>query len=122
MISYYAHSHSYPIIYNLEDKYSLMVNQIICETSSIFLLLDKFLPEKSILYTINRFLFLSSFVYFRIYNYFVNIVISSKTHSFIIQVAKNNFHLTYMYIGIFGIFTINIYWLSLIGNKIFKKM
>jgi len=118
MISFYSYANSYPITYNLDDKYFLMTNQLSCEISTIFLNLMKVFPKKSYLALLNRLLFLVTFVYYRIYNYFVNIIISKNSHQFIIQIAKSNFHLFYMYTGVFGLFLLNIYWLNLILKKL----
>jgi hypothetical protein len=118
----FIHNHLYPVTYNINDANIIIRNVLSTEISTIFLILNNLIKHDKlkIINNINQVFFVSSFIYYRIYNYWIYIIISKETNLFIINVSKNNFHLIYMYIGIYGLFAINIFWLTRIFNKIYN--
>ena len=116
LIISFCYFHTYPVIYNIYDKNIIVKNILLTEVSTIFLIINKLLKQQT-LKNINQIIFVLTFIYSRIYIYYINIIISKETYLFITNISKNNFHLTYLYIGIYGIFMINIYWFYLLVKK-----
>jgi hypothetical protein len=121
----FLYNHIYPVTYNIENKNILIKNVLLTEISTMFLILNNIIKNNKSIYCkiinkINQIIFIITFVYSRIYNYFINIIINKEVNYFIINVTKSNIHLIYMYIGIYGLFTLNIYWFYLIIKKYIK--
>ena len=114
----FFHNHNYPVTYDLNTKKFLIKSLLSCEVSTIFLMLMKIIPKDNKVNYLLRILFLITFITYRFYNYILNIILSSEINLFILNVSKNNFHLVEVYLGIYGLFFINIYW----GYLIIKKM
>jgi len=127
--------------YNLLDEtqmYNFIKNVLSIEVSNIFLCIHQLLKDinsqieneieneldnvnSGIIKYVNRAnqaLFMSTFVYFRIYHYTRYVVFSSETTMFIINISKNNYHTAYAFIGIYGLFSLNIYWFCLMIKKV----
>lgn len=116
--------HNIHNIDNVNNKNSLIKSFLLTEVSTIFLILNSLIKNNKliILKKINQLFFVSTFIYYRIYYYLVNIIINSEINLFIMNISKNNFHLYYMYFGIYGLFIINIYWMILLLNKILNNL
>jgi hypothetical protein len=91
------------------------------EISSIFLTLNNLLDNASGLVTvknINKIVFVSTFVYYRIYNYSYYLIFDKNVHNTFTVYSKNNFEYCEIYVGVYGLFILNSYW----SFVIFKKM
>lgn len=123
-IIFLLYYHTHLVENNIDDihnKNSLIKSFLLTEVSTIFLILNSLIKNNKliVLKKINQLFFVSTFIYYRIYYYLVNIIINSEINLFIMNISKSNFHLYYMYFGIYGLFIINIYWMVLLVNKIF---
>ena len=118
---------------NNHDTYKkdYIVKQILStEISSIFLLNNSLLSNN--LFMKNRFinfikifngiLFITSFFYYRIYNYYYYLLLDNDIHNIFYIKSKNVFEFYEMYIGLYGLFILNIYWSILISLKYVKLL
>jgi hypothetical protein len=87
------------------------------EISTIFLTLNNLL-ENNYIKKINKIVFVSTFIYYRIYNYSYYLIFNKDINDAFYNNSKNNFEYCQVYIGIYGIFILSLYWLSLIFKKI----
>jgi hypothetical protein len=122
MIIYFFHKHNYPIIYDIDEKNNLIKNILSTEISTTFLIINNFIKniKNSIIIKINQILFISTFFYFRIYNYLIYVVLSNNVNILIIKVSKNNYYKYLSYIGLHGLFILNIYWFFILLKKCIK--
>jgi len=109
----------------IDDSQKLPIVETILSTeiSTNFLILKNILPGitslPSSVVHINNLLFVSSFFYYRIYNYFVKILISKK----LFYIMMNNFTglpLFFSFFSIYGFFALNLYWSGLILKKCYS--
>ena len=112
---HYLNQHS--DIENLTAMISVILST---EISTIFLALNNLL-EDSIVKNVNKMAFLSTFFYYRVYNYSYLLLDKDMNHSFLIH-SRNNFEYCQVYTGIYGLFLLNLYWSSLILKKCIKPV
>jgi hypothetical protein len=94
------------------------------EISTIFLTVNNLLEiaDASVVYKyINKFVFFSTFFYYRIYNYLYHLMFDKNIHTLIFAYSKNNFYFWELYISIYGLFVLNLYWSTIIFKKILYK-
>ena len=106
------YSNQYRDLENINKIASVLLST---EISTVFLILNNLL-EKSFVKTVNKVAFVSTFYYYRIYNYSYLILDKHVQNIFYIH-SRNNFDYGLIYTGIYGLFILNLYW----GNLIFKK-
>jgi hypothetical protein len=101
------------------------------EISTIFLITNSllsnsyisedFLKKNSYLVTIikniNSILFIYTFLYYRVYNYYYNLIIDKETNISFFKYSKNIYEFYEIYISIYGLFILNLYWSTLIFIK-----
>jgi hypothetical protein len=107
------------------DEKLIFINNILStEISTNFLmiknLLSKYNIKNKLLNKINNFCFIVSFFYYRIYNYFINIIISKNIYIIIIKNYYNSEQLFFIFLSIYGLFLLNLYWMFLIIKKLLK--
>ena len=100
------------------------------EISTVFLIIKEWMDEYNfkksithiILYNINDLLFLSSFFKLRIYDFY-NLFQNPETYK-IVNGYTNDKPITKasVYIGLYGLFIVNIYWFSIICKKLYKQI
>jgi hypothetical protein len=110
---------------NVDDSEKLPIVETILSTefSTNFLILKSILPRIRLLPSgvvhINNLLFVATFFYYRVYNYFVKILIS-KNLFFIIVNNFTGMRLFLLFFSIYGFFALNIYWSWLILKKCYS--
>ena len=112
---HYMNNHS-----DIENRKEIVSVILTTETSTIFLTLNNLLENASSLVNvkkINKIAFVSSFVYYRIYNYSYYLILDKNIHNTFLIYSRNNFEYCEIYFGIYGLFILNLYW----GTLIFKK-
>ena len=62
-------------------------------------------------------MFIYTFLYYRIYNYYYNLIIDKSTNIVFLKYSRNNYEFYEIYISIYGLFILNIYWSILIFIK-----
>ena len=67
---------------------------------------------------INKYAFVSSFAYIRVYNYTRYVVLSEKVYYIIVFISKHPIHQYSMFIGIYGLGIMNLYWFYIIVQKL----
>jgi hypothetical protein len=102
-----------------KEIYFLSNFEIRTEISSLFLIIkDEFEfynNTKSLFYNINNLIFVGTFLYLRVFEFF-------RIHNQIIEIGYIiNYNYLY-YFSIFGLFYLNIYWSLIIIKKIFKML
>jgi len=93
------------------------------EVSTIFLTIDSIIKgarsaPMRIIYVLNRALFISSFGYFRLWNYTREFLYPGEFQEIIAAVSKTPHWLVGMQISIYGIYFLNIYWCAKIARLI----
>lgn len=106
--------------FNLEIA-DFIKNVLSLEISTIFLTGNILLPKSSIIYKINQWVFITSFAYFRIYQYTRFVILSEKPYYIVIILSKHLISQYSMFIGIYGLGILNFYWFYLILQKTFHK-
>ena len=108
---------------------TLIKNVMSVEISTIFLM-NYYLMKQSkimtyllhnllyIMYQLNQVAFVSTFAYYRLYNYFVNVIMSRQIYVFISSVSKNDYYTYSVFIGLYGLFFLNCFWFYEIVQKI----
>lgn len=100
---------------------------ILLEVSSIFLLTKKIIREHNIICSnkiksIINILFVSTFMYFRIYNYYYYLLSKNQILDIIINdYSLTNFNKCFFYSSFYGFYLLNLYWTTLIFKKIYKS-
>jgi hypothetical protein len=119
----FFHIYAYPVTYDLKEKVFLMKSVLSVETSSIFLTANYLLDENAntVIVYANYVAFVTTFLYYRIYSYYVNVISRYETNHFIISVSKNGYHTICVYIGIYGLFALNLYWIPVIAQYIIRR-
>ena len=90
------------------------------EISTIFLTTNNLLEMEGnmvIAKNINKILFVSSFFYYRIYNYTYYLILDNNIHKIFYYYSKNNLEFCEIYTGIYGLFFLNLYWCGIILKK-----
>lgn len=115
--------YTYPVTYDVNEKMFLVKSVLSTEVSSIFLAANYLIPKarKGLYYT-NCVVFVATFLYYRIYYYYVNIISRPQTNHFIISVSKNGYHTIMVYVGIYGLYALNLYWVPCIGAYIMRRL
>lgn len=88
------------------------------EISSIFLILNNYLENNYKI--INHVAFVSTFFYYRIYNY--SLLLFDKYGLLMFNDSKNKFYYYEIQIGIHGLYIVNLYWSSIILKTLYKKV
>ena len=102
---------------DIENKIEIVSAILSTEISTIFLITNNLLDISSNLIFINKIVFFYTFIYYRIYNYSYYLILNKNTHNIFYIYSKNNFELCEIYIGVYGLFILNLYWTCLILNK-----
>ena len=116
----------YDIYYNisLEDRFIFLYPLLKTEISSIFYVLKEWLPKKTVLYNINSLLFLVSFIKFRLYDYYYEIIYNNIYFDIIFQkYSPHNYYLPAISLAsCYGLYILNLYWFSIIIKILYKTM
>ena len=91
---------------------SLLSNNYI---SDFVLKINRYLV--TIIKSINSILFIYTFLYYRLYNYYYNLIIDKETNIVFFKYSRNIYDFYEIYISIYGLFILNIYWSVLIFIK-----
>lgn len=102
-----------------EDRFLFTYPMLKTEISSVFYVLKSWLPQHSNVYHINSALFCLSFIKFRIYDYYDAMIHQNKVMDYMIQVYSAEFS-SLMYLSVYGLFSLNIYWVFLIQKQVYK--
>ena len=101
--------------------------QIVCivlntEISTIFLTTHNLINSASnivVFKNINKLFFITTFVYYRIYNYSY-LLLDQNIHTTLYNYSRNNFEYCEIYASLYGLFLLNLYWSYLIFKKMHK--
>ena len=111
---------------DIENRNEIVSVILSTEISTIFLTTNNLLEilgNVVIAKNINNLLFVSSFIYYRIYNYTYYLVLDNNIHKIFYYYSKNKFEFCEIYVGIYGLFILNLYWCGIILKKaIFNRV
>lgn len=102
-----------PLHYNL-----FLPTLLLSEVSTIFLNLNKLIDNKTIL-DVNNILFVLTFIYFRIINFY-RLIIDENMYILLMNYCENNFNYLLGFGGIYILYGLNIYWSLIIGKILLK--
>ena len=93
---------------------------LLSEVSTIFLNLDYLIKEK-VLLTLNKVLFIMTFIYFRIINFYL--LINNESHYTMFVRYCNNDLTTYIlaFSGLYILYGLNIYWICIVIKRMVKQ-
>jgi hypothetical protein len=125
----FHHILSLCMIHHININNNEYINELISivlktEISTIFLTINNLLnciTTRPYLKNINKILFLLTFIYYRIYNYFYYLILNKNSNYILFIYSKNNFDICKVYISIYGLFILNLYWYYLILNILFQS-
>jgi len=105
---------------DIENIIEIISTILSVKISTIFLALNYLLENTSAvnLKKINNVAFVSTFLYYRIYNYSYYLIFNKNIHNTILIYSRNNFEYFEIYFGLFGLFFLNLYWFCIIIKKI----
>ena len=114
----------------LESQHLFFMPILSTEASTVFLITKLWMDEYSgkkniifkILYGINDVLFVSLFFKLRVYNFYFNLIHKPEVYAAINSNVINIIDLVSGYLGICGLFILNIYWFSIICKKLYKQI
>jgi len=115
---HYMNNHS-----DIENRSEIVSVILSTEISTIFLTTNNLLENAEnmvIVKNINKLLFISTFFYYRIYNY-TYLILDNNIHKIFYYYSKNNLEFCEIYGGIYGLFFLNLYWCGMIFNKAINK-
>jgi hypothetical protein len=105
---------------DIENRTEIVSVILSTEISTIFLTTNNLLEMEGnivIAKNINKLLFVSTFFYYRIYNYTYYLILDNNIHKIFYYYSKNNLEFCEIYTGIYGLFFLNLYWSGMILNK-----
>lgn len=117
--------------YNIPISGNIISIILSTEISTIFLITNSLLSNDyiikdylkintyfiNIIKNMNNILFISTFLYYRVYNYYFNLIIDKDTNISFFRYTKNVYRFYEIYISIYGLFLLNLYWTTLIFIK-----
>ena len=113
-LSHYMNNH------DSENNKEIVFVVLSTEISTIFLTTHNLLNTNIVvLKNINKLLFISSFVYYRIYNYSY-LLLDNNINDTLYTISRNNFEYCEIYGSLYGLFLLNLYWSCLIFKKCIK--
>jgi hypothetical protein len=115
---HYMNNHS-----DIKSRKEIVSQLLRAEISSIFLITNNLLNiagNMNVLNTINKSVFFCSFIYFRVYNYSQLIVNKNMNEEFYLF-SKNNYEYCQIYIGLYGLFILNVYWCYIIFKTLYQN-
>jgi hypothetical protein len=107
---------------DIENRSKIVSVILSTEISTIFLTTNNLLEIKGnmvIAKNINKLLFVSTFFYYRICNYTYYLILDNNIHKIFYYYSKNKFEFCEIYIGIYGLFCLNLYWFGIIIKKMY---
>jgi hypothetical protein len=104
----------------IEHRFLFTYPMLKTEISSIFYVLNLWIPDKTNIYYLNKVLFCLSFIKFRIYDYYFDLVQENTLINNIIDIYSKELS-SFLYLSIYGLYSLNIYWLFVL-NKILYKL
>ena len=124
---HYMNSHT-----EIENREKIVSIILSTEISTIFLIMNNLLNRnnienydkynKIIVTTVNRLFFITTFMYYRVYSYYVSLIANKEIHNTLFIYSKSKFQLFEIYLGIYGLFILNLYWTIFIFIKLKKSI
>jgi len=103
----------------IEHRFLFTYPMLKTEISSIFYILNVWLPKNTHLHNINKVFFYLSFIKFRVYDYYMDLIQDHTLIHYIIQTYSTEFS-SLLYLSIYGLYLLNLYWLCVMNRMLYK--
>ena len=117
---------SYSNYYNvsIEERFAILYPLIKTEISSIFYILKFWIPPKSLAYNINAVLFYGTFLKFRIYDFYYEILYNNISFNALFQnySPSNYLSQSIFMLSCYGLYILNLYWFLIMNKIIYKSI
>jgi hypothetical protein len=130
IMTHYMNTHS-----EIENREKIVSIILSTEMSTVFLIINNLLNRNNInnienydkynkilVTTVNRLFFVTTFMYYRVYSYYVSLIANKEIHNTLFIYSKSKFQLFEIYLGIYGLFILNLYWTIFIFIKLKKSI
>jgi len=119
-IVHYVYNHREFLSYGNTEITEFLQNVLSVEIPNIFLTLMYLLKNNASIQIqeINKYAFVCSFAYIRVYNYTRYVVLSEEVYYIVVFISKHPIHQYSMLIGIYGLGIMNLYWFYIIVQKL----
>ena len=107
-----------------EDENKIITTLFKTEISTFFYVFHYFLEKNKNLYYLilaNNILFISSFFWYRLYEYYYNILVNPNVYKNIQSTLEKSKYNYLIYIGLYGLFGLNMYWFIILCKVLFKR-
>ena len=106
---------------NPPDRLLILYPLVKTEVSSIFYVLKNWLPENTKVYNLNLLLFYFSFMKFRIYDMYVELIHRNTTFDILVKNVPTSY-LYGTYATVYGLYLLNLYWGMILNKMLFKTL
>ena len=103
------------------DRFLLTYPLLKTEISSVFLVLKYWIPETSWIYPINLGVFYITFLKYRIYDYYVELLHNNHLFDFLEKTYPDHYF-TPGFLSIYGLYILNLYWAFLLTKIVYKNL
>jgi len=127
IMTHYMNTHS-----EIENREKIVSIILSTEMSTVFLIINNLLNRinsenydkfnKLLVTNVNRLFFVTTFMYYRVYSYYVSLIANKEIHNTLFIYSKSKFQLFEIYLGIYGLFILNLYWTVFIFIKLKKSI
>lgn len=104
---------------SVEDRFLFTYPMLKTEISTLFYVLNVWLPENTHLHHLNKVIFYISFIKFRVYDYYIDLIQYNTLIHYIIQNYSTKYS-SLLYLSIYGLYSLNLYWVFMMNRVIYK--
>lgn len=106
---------------SLEDRFLMSYPLLKTEISSVFLVLKYWIPETSWIYPLNLAIFYVTFLKYRVYDYYVELLHNNLLFDFLEKTYPDH-HFTPGFVAIYGLYILNLYWAFVLTKIVYKTL
>ena len=109
------------------DDATIVLSMYKTEISTFFYVINIYLNQLSYcphyIKLANQSLFLTTFIKFRIYDYYVDIISNEAMYTTLVKYTNNDlFQNIFLYTGLYGLFALNLYWFIIMCKIMYKPI
>lgn len=105
---------------NPQDRLLFLYPLVKTEVSSIFYVLKNWLPENTKVYNLNLLIFYVSFMKFRIYDMYVELLHQNTTFDLVYK--RYSPYVYGAYVSVYGLYLLNLYWGMILNKMLYKSL
>ena len=103
----------------IEHRFLFTYPMLKTEISSIFFVLNEWLPKHTNIHHVNSLLFYVSFLKLRVYDYYVDLIQENIVLGEIIRVYSTKLSFV-LYFSVYGLYSLNLYWIFVMNKLVYK--